>query len=294
MGGVESNPYLIIPLIEESTPMESLNQIKVVLVESAHPGNIGSAARAMKTMGIKDLALVNPSLFPCEQALWMASGAKDVLERAAVFTSLGDAVAECEFVIGTSARNRKIPWPVVGADECGQIVSRVVQSGKRVALVFGRESKGLTNEELQACNAHLSIPGSEEYDVLNLAMAVQIVCYEIRMHHLKLAKVPAAEASKKLMSVDYMTRWDEPLATSQEFSYFFEHLEQTLIDIGFLHPHHPKQILTRLNRLFTRTRMDKSELSLVRGILSAAQKLALVDGSARAAGEKTNGHIESP
>lgn len=255
--------------------MKSLDQIKVVLVETSHPGNIGSAARAMKTMGITDLALVNPNLFPCEQATWMASGAKDVLDQAKVYTSLSDAIAECEFVVGTSARNRKIPWPVVDAHECGKVVTHAVGSGKQVALVFGRESKGLTNEELQVCNAHLSIPGNEAYDVLNLAMAVQVVCYEIRMQHLDRAGLSAGRAkrSDKVMMVDYATRWDEPLATSEEFGYFSKHLEQTLVDIGFLHPHHPKQILTRLNRLFSRARLDKSELSLVRGILSAAQKL---------------------
>jgi len=254
--------------------MKSLDNIRVVLVETAHPGNIGSVARAMKTMGIHDLVLVNPGLFPCEQATWMASGAKDVLINTTVVDTLEEAIADCHLVLGTSARNRKIPWPVVEAREGGEVAERAAEAGNRVAIVFGRESKGLTNQELQLCNTHLSIPSSDEYGVLNIAMAVQVVCYEIRMHALSALKPVDEQTSERRelrMVMDLSSRWDEPLATAQEVQYFNKHLEEALVDIGFLHPHHPKQILTRLQRLFARARLDKSELSLLRGILSTVQ-----------------------
>lgn len=244
--------------------------IKIIMVETAHPGNIGSAARAMKTMGLENLVLVNPQYYPCEQATWMASGAKDVLEKAVVVPTLAEAISDCQFVIGTSARNRRIPWPMVDPRACGQVVVEAVEKGAQVGIVFGRESKGLSNEELQQCSSHLYIPSSEEYGVLNVAMAVQVVSYELRMRYLS---VKAESQPKQTMPVEFLTRWDEPLANGRELQAFNEHLEQALLDIDFLNPGHPKQIIPRLKRLFSRARLDKSELNMLRGFLNSVQAL---------------------
>ncbi len=254
-----------------------LDNICIVMVETAHPGNIGSAARAMKTMGLTHLRLVNPAYFPCEQASWMASGAKDVLHEAELFSSLEEAVSDCELVIGTSARGRRIPWPVMDARQCGQCAVSASTKSKKVAIVFGRESKGLSNQELQLCTGHLSIPSSDEYGVLNVAMAVQVVCYEMRMQHLQAHEglsVQGEDQTDRHMMVDFKTRWDEPLATAGELQHFHAHLERALVKIGFLQPQHPKQIVTRLQRLFTRARLDKSEMSMLRGVLTTIESLA--------------------
>ena len=241
-----------------------LDNIRIVLVNTSHPGNIGSAARAMKTMGISNLTLVEPKEFPSARATWMASGAADVLENAVVVPTLDAAVADCTMVIGTSARLRRIPWPLLTPKQCAQVVKEGA-SKQVVALVFGREAVGLSNEELQKCNYHVSIPGNPDYDVLNIAMAVQVLTYEMRQ-----AIVEVEENSEKpVMTIECC--WDEEMANAQEMSGFYEHFNQMLLDIEFYDPNNPKQLLTRSRRLFNRARLDRLELNMLRGVFSRIQ-----------------------
>ena len=158
----------------------TFDNIRIVLVNTSHPGNIGGAARALKNMGLSRLYLVAPKEFPADKAVWRAAGAQDVLENAVVVDTLDEAIGDCGLVVGTSARGRRIPWPIVNPRECGE---RTWSEAKQheVAVIFGREDRGLTNDELHKCNYHVHIPSNEEYSSLNLAAAVQVVAYEIRM-----------------------------------------------------------------------------------------------------------------
>ena len=240
----------------------SNKNIKIVLVNPSHPGNIGGAARAMKTMNLSELVLVNPKEFPDPRAVWRAAGAQDVLSNAKVVSSLDEAIADCHFIIGTSARGRRIPWPIVDARECAHQVYEESPSSK-VAILFGREDSGLNNEELQRCNLHVHVQTNSDYSSLNLAMAVQIISYELRMRFIEIQN-----KNKKLNNSD----WDEPFANANEVNLFHEHLEETLLDLNFYNPDEPKQLLTRLRRLFSRVRLDKMEINILRGILTAIQK----------------------
>jgi tRNA (cytidine32/uridine32-2'-O)-methyltransferase len=238
----------------------NLDNIRIVLVNTSHPGNIGGVARAMKNMGLSRLVLVEPRQYPDEQATWRAAGALDVLEAAVVCPTLDEAIADCQFVVGTSARERRIPWPLLDPRRCAeQVAARA--GDEQVALLFGREDRGLTNDELQRCNLHLHIPSDPAYSSLNLAMAVQIVCYELRMLHLT-GSLPAVAEDQ----------WDAPFSTAQNMERFYEHLEETLVGIGFLDPAAPRQLMVRLRRLYGRVRLDEMELNILRGILTETQK----------------------
>lgn len=234
--------------------------IRIVLVNTTHPGNIGGAARAMKNMGLSRLYLVAPKEFPSDKATWRSAGATDVLDDAVVVESLDDAIQGCSLVVGTSARERRIPWPLLDPRECGENVWAEA-SQHEVALVFGREDRGLTNEELHKCNYHVHIPANEEYSSLNLATAVQVITYEIRMAYLK-----AIEGNTLPKHV-----WDMPPANAQALDSYYQQLEQTLVNVGFLDPENPKQTMTRLRRLYNRVRMDQMELNILRGVLTAMQ-----------------------
>ncbi|MCZ6830821.1 MAG: tRNA (cytosine(32)/uridine(32)-2'-O)-methyltransferase TrmJ [Gammaproteobacteria bacterium] len=238
-------------------PVMNLQSTRIVLVNTTHPGNIGGVARAMKNMGLGELYLVAPHRYPDEQAVWRAAGAGDILERAVVVESLDQALANCQFVVGTSARGRRIPWPTLDPRRCAKQIAAAAQRGARVAVVFGREDRGLTNDELQACNLHLHIPSHPDYTSLNLAMAVQIVSYELRMLALadELPDNPQQE-------------WDAELCSAENLERFYEHLEQTLVEIGFLDPAAPRQLMTRLRRLYGRVQLDEMELKILRGILT--------------------------
>ena len=237
-----------------------LQNARVVLIHTSHPGNIGSVARAMKNMGLSDLCLVAPKMFPHERAGWRAASAGDVLENATIVDTFEEAIADCGLVVGTSARGRRIPWPLVNPRVCAEKIYPELQSHP-VALVFGREDRGLTNDELQRCNLHVNIPASEDYTSLNLGMAVQVITYELRMTHLSGS-----------LSDDPMLEWDTKFATMDDIERFFVHLEETLIDMRFLKPEAPKQLMTRLRRLFSRTRMDDLEVKMLRGVLTSAQQ----------------------
>lgn len=238
------------------------SSIRVVLVDTTHPGNIGGAARAIKNMGLSSLYLVSPREFPADRALWRAANAADVLDNAVVVDTLDEAIAGCGLVIGTSARDRRIPWPLLDPRECGERV--VAESAHHpVALVFGREDRGLTNEELQKCTYHVHIPANPEYSSLNLAAAVQVITYEVRMAMLQVeqGKIPLQE-------------WDMPPARVEDIELYFQHLEQALVDIGFHDRDNPRQTMARLRRLYSRIRLDEMELSILRGVLTAIQNVA--------------------
>jgi len=239
----------------------SLDNIRVVLVHTTHSGNIGGVARAMKNMGLNKLTLVKPLEYPAPEATWRAASAIDVLEQATVVKTVAEAVADAQFVVGTSARERRIPWPVQDAKHCAARLVDNAQAGEQVAILFGREDRGLLNEELELCNLHCHIPTHEDYPSLNLAMAVQIVAYEIRMRMLGDSE-PAEEDA----------HWDTPFATAREMGHFYTHLEQTLIDIGFLDPKAPRQLMRRMKRLYNRVRLDEMELNILRGVLATTQK----------------------
>ena len=238
----------------------NLDNIRIVLVNTSHPGNIGGVARAMKNMGLSRLYLVDPKQYPDEQADWRAASAIDILHSAVVVPTLEDAIGDCQFVVGTSARERRIPWPLLDPRQCAQRMASA-SVGEQVAVLFGREDRGLTNEELKVCNLHLNVPTAEAYSSLNRAMAVQIVCYEVRMLQAQ-PQLPATEDAQ----------WDTPFATSDNMERFYTHLEQTLIDVEFLDPAAPRQLMSRLRRLYSRVRLDEMELNILRGILTETQK----------------------
>ena len=240
--------------------------VRMVLVNPSHPGNIGGAARAMKTMAVKQLVLVSPREYPDPRAVWRAAGARDLLETARVVDTLDEAIADCYLVIGTSARGRRIPWPVVDARQCAEQIYAEPSSSK-VAILFGREDRGLNNDELHRCHLHVHVPTSEEYGSLNLAMAVQIICYELRMRSLQ------SDLSEGKNSNPWaMQDWDEPFANAADVERLHEHLAEALAQIGFYNPAEPKQLLTRLRRLFARIRLDKMEINILRGILTTVQE----------------------
>nr|BAL53250.1 tRNA/rRNA methyltransferase [uncultured Gammaproteobacteria bacterium] len=231
-------------------------QIRIVLVETSHPGNIGAAARAMKAMGLYELALVAPKHFPHPEATARAAGADDVLSKAQVCSSLQEAVADCQLVIGTSARARKVPWPRLSPRQCAQLLKHEAPA-TQVAIVFGRERCGLTNQELDLCHYRLFIPCNPDFSSLNVAAAVQIVCYELYLLGIK----------------EEQGVGEDRLATHAELESFYAHLYQTLLDIQFLHS--TKQgpsIMRRLRRLFGRARLEKKEVDILRGILTCAQR----------------------
>lgn len=253
-----------------------LPRIRVVLVNTSHPGNIGGAARAMKNMGLSRLVLVDPQDFPSHDASARASGADDVLSGAQVVATLEEALVGCTLVVGTSARDRRIPWPMLDPRECGAKAVEQAGEGAEVALVFGREYAGLTNEELQRCHYHVHIPSNPDFSSLNLAAAVQVLAYEVRM-----AWLAAEGQALKVEKVEVASVRSAELATMDEMELFYQHLESTLVDIGFLDPTKPKHLMPRLRRLYGRSSVSRSEISILRGILTETQKAARGDAHKR-------------
>ncbi|WP_423783987.1 tRNA (cytosine(32)/uridine(32)-2'-O)-methyltransferase TrmJ [Gilliamella apis] len=225
---------------------------------------MGSAARAMKTMGLTNLCLVNPIIKPDSQSISLAAGASDIIKQAQIFSSLEEAVADCSLVIGTSARPRSLQWPNLTPKECGDKIITEASHHAQVALVFGRERVGLTNDELQKCHFHVGIPANPDYSSLNLAMSVQVLCYEIRMSLLSAQDSPSQLANQNINDTQY--------PKDEDIERFYQHLEQTLLQTGFINPHHPGQIMGRLRRLFTRARIEQQELNILRGILTSIDK----------------------
>ncbi len=256
-----------------------LNNVRIVLVDTTHPGNIGGVARAMKNMGLRELYLVSPKEYPSERAEWRASNALDVLAVAHVVDSLDEAIADCGLVVGTSARERRIPWPLFTPRECAER-SILEASEHPVAIVFGREDRGLTNEELHKCHYHVHIPSNPEYSSLNLAAAVQVLVYELRMSCL---------TSQQQGQPVHFDDWDMPPAKSAALENYYEHLEQTLQKLNFIQEGNPRQTMTRLRRLYNRIRLDEMELAIMRGMLTAVQnyiyhtdkKIAVLEGDSK-------------
>ncbi len=252
------------------------DQIRIVLVETSHSGNIGAVARAMKNMALGSLWLVNPVSFPDETSYARAAGASDVLDNARVVTSLDEAIADCVCVMGTSARGRKVPWPVIAPPDAAAKASKHAGAGP-VALVFGRENHGLSNEELQRCHFHIHIPSNPDYSSLNLSMAVQVMCYELRMYYLRGLEGGDGSPYLKPMVAPGDPGWDVPPAPVRDVEGFFDHLEQMLVDVDFHRRDNPRQLMTRLRRLFQRAKLDQMEINILRGILTAVQKSAGAD-----------------
>lgn len=311
---------------------------RIILVNTSLPANIGAAARAMKTMGLLDLVLVAPKQFPHADASSLASSASDVLAQARVVATLEEAIADCQLVLGASARNRTIGLPQLDARSAGHAAEQHARIGAKVAFVFGREDRGLTNDELMLCHAHVFIPTNPEYGVLNVAAAVQVLAYEARMASLLAASDVAAGSAGEESSLcdrrEYipvgshspsmarevaptgflpsetndsstpvatsggvsnpppgdtssvsdphpqrsmpmtLVPWDEELVAGEDMTQFYAHCERTLIAVGFLDPENPRQIMTRLRRLFGRTRLDRPEYNLLRGFFKRVLALS--------------------
>ena len=238
--------------------MNPLNEfVQIVLVETSHPGNIGSVARAMKNMGLSRLALINPKKFPHDEATALAGNAGDVLDKAQVFSSIEEAVKNSKIIFATSARERTIEWPVASAKDAAQEINQLAAENIEVSILFGREDRGLTNEELQLSNKHLIIPAHPEYPVLNIAMSTQVVCYELY------------QASQH----EPIGPWqDFPEYSAEELTHLIEHFNETVFNLKLIDPANPKQILTRMERMFRRLYPDQMEGNFLRGFLKAVNK----------------------
>ena len=238
--------------------MNPINQfVQIVLVETSHPGNIGSVARAMKNMGLANLSLINPKKFPHQEATALAGNATDVLDNAKIFSSIQEAVNTSKVIYATSARERTIEWPTLTANDAASEIQELVANEIEVSILFGREDRGLTNDELQLANKHLIIPAHPDYPVLNIAMSTQVVCYELY------------QAAKK----NSVESWqDFPEYTSEELNNLIDHFNETVIALELVDPNNPKQIMTRMERMFRRLYPDQMEGNFLRGFLKAVNK----------------------
>lgn len=233
---------------------------RIVLVNTSHPGNIGATARAMKNMGLRRLYLVNPEDHPSMESYSRAVGADDVLAEAVVTKTLSEALEGCVWVAGASARARTIKWPVLSPSECGVQNKENVKQGD-VAIVFGREDSGLTNDELELCNVLITIPTNPDYSSLNVSQAVQVLCYELR-------KAMLDENSKVIKKAPKAEN-DYP-ASTDELEGLYGHFESMMTETGFLEKHNPENIMRRLKGLFNRAQTTKREVKIIRGILSSS------------------------
>lgn len=244
--------------MSQQTNESPLKKIRIVLVNTSHPGNIGATARAMKNMGLSSLYLVEPKEYPTLEAYRRSAGAIDVLDSAVVVKDLNQAIAGCVWVAGTSARLRTIEWPILEPRECVQQCVGYLESGE-IAIIFGRENSGLTNEEMEKCNALLHIPTNAEYSSLNLAAAVQVVCYEFRL----------ALVSEKMTKTKSKKHREDALASSDQLDGMYQHLYEALGAVEFFGTNNPDVVMRRLKGLFNRANTTQREVSIVRGICSA-------------------------
>ncbi len=231
-------------------------KIRMVLVETSHPGNIGATARAMKNMELTELYLVRPERFPDAEATSRASGADDLLANAVVCDTLEQALEGCQLVFATSARLRSLAWPQVDARGCGEMIAARSEV-ERVAVMFGREYAGLTNEELGRSHYLVHIPVNPQFSSLNLGAAVQVIAYETMM------------ARQREMAT---SRERDELAPMEDVERFYQHLEETMVQVGFLDPANPKHLMQRLRRLYNRAQLERVEINILRGILTGTQK----------------------
>lgn len=233
------------------------DKLRFVLINTTHPGNIGATARAMKNMGFTDLSLVCPRIFPDQEATARSSGAEDILQSALVVNNLEAAINDCNIVFGTSSRKRALPVPLLTAKEAAHTIKQKVASGGRVAILFGQERMGLTNEQLALCHYHLYIPCNADFPSLNLAAAVQVIAYELYS-----CLESSLENELQITS----------LVTTHEMARFYEHLEKVLIKLEFLDPNNPRLMMRKLRRLFNRAGLEQNEMNILRGILTTINK----------------------
>lgn len=261
-------------LIDNAAVSAHLSHVRIVMVNTTLPANIGSALRAMKTMGLSKLVLVAPKTYPHPDIDALAAGATDLIENIEIVDTLEEAIADCHLVFGTSARSRTIPWPLLDARPAAdKSMNAVIKNQQEIAVIFGREDRGLTNEELALANYHVTIPVNNDYGVLNVAQAIQIICYEMRMATLGLVEqVEDSNAVMKVTDAESM-QWDEPLVSHEQMEQFYPHLEKMLAEIEFLDPENPRLLPLRLRRLFGRIQLDRMEYHLLRGIFSRVQAL---------------------
>jgi tRNA/rRNA methyltransferase len=243
--------------IAMTSKLNLLNNFRIVLCQTSHPGNIGAAARAMKTMGLSQLYLVQPKKFPHVEADAMACGAVDLLANAQVCATLEEALTGCAFAIGLSARKRQLSHELVSARQAAAQTAEIAGT-QPVALVFGTEMSGLSNAELDLCQLLAMIPTNADFSSLNVAAAVQVMSYEVRMALLD-------ESAEQLNTAN-------PLATNDDVEGFYKHLEETLVKIGFLNPAEPKRLMQRVRRIYARARLEKEEVNILRGILKLTQQ----------------------
>ncbi|NVJ59794.1 MAG: RNA methyltransferase [Gammaproteobacteria bacterium] len=240
-----------------------LDDIKVILSHTTHPGNIGAAARALKTMGLKHLRLVNPTDFPSAEATRRASRADDILANAEVYSSIEDAIADCKLIIGTSARSRTLPWPMLEPRALAEKISQ--DTDKRpVAIMFGTENSGLTNEELQLCHYHVFIPTNPDYSSLNVASAIQLIAYEMRL--------AALNVESNSVEVNEELEEGEMPAAAKDVEQFYQHWQQVMANTGFFNPMKPRMIHMRFRRVFNKSQLTVSEIKLLRGFLASIKK----------------------
>ena len=233
------------------------NLINIVLVDTIHPGNIGSVARAMKTMGLSRLSLVYPRIFPSDDAIALSGNATDVLKNAKIYKNIREAIKDSTFVYATSSRDRSIQWPIKDAASAAKDIHAEVNNNKEISIIFGKEDRGLTNDELENANRLIEIPANPKYPVLNLAMSVQIISYEIF----------------KSSSDVKLKEWrDYPEVNSEQLQMLIDHFIKTAIDIDVIDPDNPKKIISRIKRMFTRLQPDEMEASFMRGFLSGIKK----------------------
>ena len=233
------------------------NLINIVLVDTIHPGNIGSVARAMKTMGLSRLSLVNPRVFPSDDAIALSGNATDVLQDAKIYKNIRDAIKNSTFVYATSSRDRSIQWPIKDAASAAKDIHAEVNNNKEISIIFGKEDRGLTNNELENANRLIEIPANPIYPVLNLAMSVQIISYEIF----------------KTSSDIKLKEWrDYPEVSSEQLQMLIDHFIDTAVEIDVIDPDNPKKIISRIKRMFTRLQPDEMEASFMRGFLSGIKK----------------------
>ena len=249
-----------------TAPPDVLANVRIVLVAPTHPGNIGATARAMRAMGLQDLRLVRPQRYPSAEATERAAGAFDVLDRARVVDELSEALGDCRWSVAATARPRRLEWDQLDPREAGRELVERAAAGP-VAAVFGRESAGLTNEEIDRCQAVLRIPTAPDFRSLNVASAVQIAAYEIAR---------AAETARPAGALAGTGAGDGRAGgvTAADLERLFAHFEAALADIGYLDPARPRLLMRRIRRLVVRADIDRAELNILRGVLSAAQRSA--------------------
>jgi TrmH family RNA methyltransferase len=233
----------------------SHDNIEFVLVEPSHPGNVGAAARAIGTMGFKNLVLVKPTKHPHPESRARSSGALDILLDARVCETLEEAIADSSLVIGTTARQRRISVPIDSIHECTESIFES-SLNQKVSIIFGPETSGLSNKDIDRCNQLVYIPTGEMHSSLNLSMAVQVIAYQLNLAFFGLEEGQATR----------------DLASGKEMELFYEHLEDVLLETGFLNPINPKQLMRRLKALFNRAQLDDNEVNIMRGILTSYQK----------------------